>query len=307
MIIEVQDLTKGYGNIVALKGISLGIQAGKVVGLLGPNGAGKTTFMETLQGLRTPTSGKVSVLGLDPTRQAQQLKALIGVQLQSTALPEELTPLETLKLFAAFFRKALPPAEVLERVGLKEKANSRNHTLSGGQRQRLAIGMALINDPELIILDEPTSGLDPAARREIHDHIRDLGALKKTVLLSTQYMEEAEKLCDRVIVLRAGEIVADGSPQELISRATRTVALSVVLEGEFDPALLVQAGAVAQEVEGDRRSFLASDPKAAIVALGSLLQKPGAALVDLQMRYPNLEDVYLQLMDGAAFAHREDA
>jgi ABC-2 type transport system ATP-binding protein len=307
MIIEVQDLTKRYGNVVALKGISLGIEAGRVVGLLGHNGAGKTTFMETLQGLRTPTSGKVSVFGLDPERQAQPLKELVGVQLQSTAVPEELTPLETLRLFGAFFRKTLSPEDVLERIGLTEKAKSRNDTLSGGQRKRLAIGMALINDPELIILDEPSSGLDPAARREIHRHIHDLGALKKTVLMSTQYMEEAEKLCDRVIVIRAGEVVADGSPQELISRATRTVALSIVLEGEYDPTPLLQTGALVEEVKGGRRSFLAPDPKAAIVVLGKLLQKPDATLVDLRMRYPNLEDVYLKLMDGFASGPRQNA
>jgi ABC-2 type transport system ATP-binding protein len=307
MIIEVQDLSKRYGDTIALKSISLGIEAGGVVGLLGPNGAGKTTFMETLQGLRTPTSGTVTVLGLDPVRQAEPLKELIGVQLQSTAIPPELTPFETLRLFGAFFRKSLPPKEVLERVGLSEKGKSRNSTLSGGQRQRLAIGMALINDPELIILDEPSSGLDPVARREIHSHILALRALHKTVLLSTQYMDEAQKLCDRVIVIRTGEVVADASPQELIAGATKAVSLEIMLEGKFDPAPLLQAGAVAQGMDGTRQRFLAPDPKAAIAALASLLQKPGVALADLQMQYPNLEDVYLKLVDGDSSAPREDA
>ncbi len=310
MMIEVQNLSKRYGEVVALKEINLSIEAGGVVGLLGPNGAGKTTLMETLQGLRTPTSGKVSVLGLDPTRQAQPLKELIGVQLQSTAVPEDLTPIETLQLFAALFRKSLPPKDILERVGLAEKAKSRNNTLSGGQRQRLAIGMALVNDPELIILDEPSSGLDPVARREIHGHISDLRALRKTVLLSTQYMEEAQKLCDRVILLRTGEVVADGSPQSLISRAASSVALSIALEGIFDPTPLLRAGAVARQQDGSRQTFTAPDPKAAIVALASLLQKPGVILADLQMQYPSLEDVYLNLVENpasTASGPREDA
>jgi ABC-2 type transport system ATP-binding protein len=199
-------------------------------------------------------------------------------------------------LFGAFFRKSLEPAAVLERVGLTGKLKSRNSTLSGGQRQRLAIALALVNDPELIILDEPTSGLDPVARREVHSYIADLRTSKRTVLLSTHYIEEAEKLCDRVILLRAGEVLADGSPSELVARATGAATLSIVIAGEFDPAHLLRAGALSQGGEGGNRRFTAPDPQAAIVALGKILQSSQASVVDLQMKRPSLEDVYIGLM-----------
>jgi len=306
MIIETADLRKSYGNTVALKGISLRVEAGGVVGLLGPNGAGKTTLVEILEGLRTASSGQVSVLGLDPALHARSLRELIGVQLQSTAVPDELTPLETLKLFAAFYKKSLPAMEVLERVKLTDKSKSRNSSLSGGQRQRLAIAMALINDPELIILDEPTSGLDPAARREMHTYISNLRVSKKTVLLSTHYIEEAEKLCDRVILLRAGEVVADGSPAQLIARATSaTAGISIVLAGELNAKPLIQAGAVEQPQEGGQHRFTSSNPRAAIPALGQLLQDPRVSLIDLEVKRPSLEDVYLDLMGEGHLQQRQ--
>jgi ABC-2 type transport system ATP-binding protein len=298
MIIETSQLIKQYGATMALKGITLSIDAGGVVGFLGPNGAGKTTLVEILEGLRKTSSGTVSVLGMDPSRQARTLRELIGVQLQSTAVPQELTPFETLRLFAAFFRRSLPPMEVLERVHLADKAKSRNATLSGGQRQRLAIAMALINDPELVILDEPTSGLDPFARRELHNHIADLRAAKRTVLLSTHYIEEAEKLCDRVIFLRSGEVVADGNPMDLVSQASGKATLSMAIGGSFDPGPLLRAGAVAGKREGNYQRFTATDPRAATEALGEVLRMPGVTLVDLQMKRPSLEDVYLRLMGG---------
>jgi ABC-2 type transport system ATP-binding protein len=299
MIIEIEGLSKNYGNTVALKSINLRIEAGGVVGILGPNGAGKTTLVEILEGLRTASSGRVSVLGMDPARQARALRELIGVQLQSTNFIEDLTPLETLKLFAAFFKKSLPPREVLERVKLSDKASKRNSTLSGGQQQRLAIAMALINDPELIILDEPTSGLDPGARRDMHTYIANLRASGKTVLLSTHYVEEAEKLCDRVILLRTGEIVADASPAQLIAQATGpTTGVSIVLAGEMDAKPLLRAGATEQVREGSQRRFTSADVRRAIPALARVLVDPGVSLVDLEMRRPSLEDVYLDLIGG---------
>jgi len=295
MIIQLDNVSKRYGKTTALHGISLKIAAGGIIGLLGPNGAGKTTLVEIIEGLRTPCTGRVSVLGLNPTCQAKALRELIGVQLQSTAVPQELTPLETLRLFAALFHTALSPAELLQRVGLADKARSRNATLSGGQRQRLAIALALINDPELVILDEPTSGLDPAARCEIHDYIAALRSAQKTVLLSTHSVAEAEQLCDRVILLRAGEVVADGSPLELIRQASRSLKLSIVLSGEFDPAPLLRASAVLEERHGAYQRFSATDLRAVTVALGVLLQAPGVSLVELQTNRPKLEEVYLTL------------
>jgi len=309
MIIEIERLSKSYGNTVALKDLSLRIEAGGVVGILGPNGAGKTTLVEILEGLRSATSGQVSVLGMNPARQARALRERIGVQLQSTNFIEELTPLETLKLFAAFFKKSLPPGKVLEEVKLTDKATSRNASLSGGQRQRLAIAMALINDPELIILDEPTGSLDPGARREMHTHISNLRLSGKTVLLSTHYVEEAERLCDRVILLRGGEVVADGSPAQLISRAAAgpSAGISMVLTGEMDPQPLLQAGAAEQPQDGRQRRFTSTDARTVIPALGKVLRDPQVSLVDLEMKRPSLEDVYLDLIGDESLKQGEGA
>ncbi|MFN7961200.1 MAG: ABC transporter ATP-binding protein [Thermoanaerobaculia bacterium] len=296
MIFETRDLVKSYGATRALAGVNLAVAGSGVVGLLGPNGAGKTTLVEILEGLRLPSSGQVSVLGLDPAREAQALRERLGVQLQSTFLPPELTPLETARLFGGFFRRALPAREVLALVGLEAKAKSRNHTLSGGQQRRLAIALALVNDPELVILDEPTSGLDPLARREIHGDIAALRERGRTVLFTTHYIEEAEQLCDRVIFLVAGRVVADGSPFELVSRAGGTSHLWIAVEGELDPAPLAAAGAQAEGREGEYHRFATQDPSAALVALAELLQSRRARLLDIRMKRPNLESLYLELV-----------
>src|SRR5882672_9067686 len=176
MSIVIEGLEKSYGDVRALRGITLTLAPGGIVGLLGPNGAGKTTLVEILEGLRAPTRGRASVLGMDPTRNARSLKERLGVQLQSTAIPPDLTAEEVLRLYAAFYPRSLPTRQVLERVGLGSKAGERVQALSGGQRQRLALGMALVHDPELLILDEPTTGLDPGARRALHDIIRQFRA-----------------------------------------------------------------------------------------------------------------------------------
>jgi ABC-2 type transport system ATP-binding protein len=300
VIVETEGLTKDYGDLRALRGIRLGVEAGSVVGLLGPNGAGKTTLVEILEGLREPTAGRVSVLGLDPARQTRALAERLGVQLQSTALPQELSPLETLKLFGAFFARPLPPGPLLERLGLTARAKSRNRSLSGGEQKRLAIGMALVGDPELLILDEPTAGLDPVARREIHAEVRAQKAAGRTVLLSTHDIDEAEALCDRVILLRSGEIVADGTPFDLVARAGGRSTLWIAVEGELDPEPLRRAGAVGEGREGAYHRFTTPDPTAAVVAMGELLQGGRATLVDLRMKRPDLEDVYLDLMGEPA-------
>ena len=210
--INVNALRKSYGAVHALRGIDLSIEGtGQIVGLLGPNGAGKTTLVEILEGLRVPSSGTVSVLGLDPATASTALRARLGVQLQATAFMPELTVLETLRLYAALYPKSQPARGVLRRVDLEDKAGALVRTLSGGQKQRLALAMAMLHEPDLYILDEPTSGLDPIARRQMHDILKELTRDGKTVLISSHYLDEIEALADRVIILSAGTVVADGS------------------------------------------------------------------------------------------------
>lgn len=297
MIIDIVGLRQEYGEVRALKGIDLGIKAGGVIGLLGPNGAGKTTLVETILGLRPRTAGQVSVLGIDPTQHASALRERVGAQLQSTVLPQDLNPLETLRLFAAFYSKSLPPKQLLERFGLSDKSKSRNYTLSGGQQRRLAIAMALINDPELVILDEPTSGLDPIARREIHEQIETLRKDGRTVLLTTHYVEETEALCDRVLFLRSGTIVADGRPADLIAQTHGKSTLWLSVEGTLDPSLLLEAGAISEGKEGDYQRFATPDIRTVILALGETLHRQSLTLLDLRMKRPGLEDLYLDLME----------
>jgi ABC-2 type transport system ATP-binding protein len=214
-VIHARGVTRRYGAQMALRGIDLEVEAGSIVGLLGPNGAGKTTLLEILEGLRAPSGGRVSVLGLDPMVAPRRLRERIGVQLQATTTIPELTVSETLRLFAAFYPRVLPLAEVLGRVALAEKAQARTGTLSGGERQRLALGLAMLHDPELVLLDEPTTGLDPVARRALHEIVRGLRARGKTILLVSHYVDEIEQLADRVLVMSAGAIVADGAPGAL--------------------------------------------------------------------------------------------
>jgi len=317
MVVDVRGLTKSYGSVQALRGIDLSIAAtGQIIGLLGPNGAGKTTFVEILEGLRTATSGSVSVLGLDPSRASGALLARIGVQLQTTAFMQDLTVTETLKLYAALYPKSIRLKadtaciqSALERVDLVDKAKAMVRGLSGGQRQRLALAMAMLHDPDLYILDEPTSGLDPIARRQIHDILLALKDSGKTVLLSSHYLDEIEALADRVIILAAGQIVADGTPLDLLARAAgaSTLWLEVTplpsglrgaASGAIDPARLVPQ-AIFEGRDGPLFRYRTADPTAAIVGLADSLRASGARLDDLRLKRPSLEDVYLQLVGVA--------
>jgi ABC-2 type transport system ATP-binding protein len=299
-IIDVTGLTKRYGPISALRGLTLSVDAGgQIVGLLGPNGAGKTTFVEILEGLRTASSGTVRVLGLDPTASDRELRARIGVQLQATAFAPELTVLETLRLYAALYPRALAPGDVMTRVSLADKARARVRTLSGGQRQRLALAMAMLPDPEIFILDEPTSGLDPVARHAIHEILRGLRAQGRTVLVSSHHLDEIEALADRVIILRAGEIVADGAPLALLSRASGKSTLWVEVAGGGAVAALVP-GAIYEGADGALHRFSTADPTAAVLGLADALRASGAQLSDLRLKRPTLEDFYLQLVGTAA-------
>jgi ABC-2 type transport system ATP-binding protein len=213
--IYVRGLRKAYGDFEAVKGIDFEVRPGEVFGLLGPNGAGKTSTVEILEGLRPRTAGDVKVLDFDPDRQKQRLKDRIGVCLQATNLPDKITVHEALQLFGAFYTRNIDGDACLKRLQLWEKKDAAYATLSGGQKQRLAIALALINDPQLLFLDEPTTGLDPQVRLEIRDLIEELKAEKRTIVMTTHYIEEAERLCDRVAIIDSGVIIASGSPREL--------------------------------------------------------------------------------------------
>jgi len=227
-VIAVQSLTKTYDKVEAVKGIDFQVAEGEVFGLLGPNGAGKTSTIEILEGLRPRTGGDATVLGFDPDRQKQQLKDRIGVCLQATNLPAKMRVQEALELFGSFYTRSISSEQLLKRLQLWEKRAAYYETLSGGQKQRLALALALVNDPQLLFLDEPTTGLDPQIRLEIHGLIEEMKSEKRTVVLTTHYIEEAERLCDRVAIIDEGKIVAMGTPRELQQKSQEQSRIDIV-------------------------------------------------------------------------------
>ena len=276
--ISVRGLRKSYGPLQAVRGIDFDVQPGEVFGLLGPNGAGKTTTVEILEGYRKRDAGEVEVLGVDPARAGGDWRDRIGVVLQSSAMYQTLSVAEHQRLFAGYYSKPRPVDEVVELVGLGEKRDELVRRLSGGQRRRLDLGLALVGDPELIFLDEPTTGFDPHARRQAWETLRSLRSLGKTIVLTTHYLDEAERLADRVAVLREGEIVAAGPPSEL-------------------------SGAVpATEIryrENGREVVLETDqPTRVLNELTSKALAENRELEGLVVTRPTLEDVYLDLTGG---------
>ena len=295
-ILQVENLTKRYGEVEALRGVSIEVQEGEVFGLLGPNGAGKTTTVEILEGLRTPDSGRVSVCGLDPQRNPEELKREIGATLQATSLPDKMRVLEALKLFAHFYERRRNPEELLKRFGLEEKRNAFYSTLSGGQKQRLALALALVNNPRVLFFDEPTAGLDPQVRREIYGVIEELRQEKKTILLTTHYIEEAERLCDRVAIVDHGKVIATGTPRELKQRSGDTTRIEVRLTKPESNHTLKNLDGVTDCREVDGAYVLhCRRPPQAIVALVKHLEAEGNELVNLEISTPTLEDVFIEL------------
>jgi len=295
-IVQVDGLRKNYGDIEAIRGISFEIREGEVFGLLGPNGAGKTSTIEILEGLRHPDAGTVRVCGLEPARESQQLKQRIGAQLQNTVLPDKITVEEALRLFASFYDRTMAIDQLMERFGLAEKRSAYYETLSGGQKQRLALALALVNTPELVLLDEPTAGLDAMVRRDIYALIEQLRAEHRTVLLTTHYIEEAERLCDRVAIVDHGQIVALGTPRELVRKSGEGARIEVRLEKTIPIERLRAVDAVLDCAERDGAYLLRVDPVArAVVALVRLLEAEGNTLVDLHITRPSLEDVFVEI------------
>jgi ABC-2 type transport system ATP-binding protein len=301
-VIEARDVVKRYGSVLAVDGLSLDVEAGEIFGLLGPNGAGKTTTAELLEGLERPDSGEIRVLGYDMRRAASQVKQRIGIQLQATALYQRLTVLEILALFGSFYKRSLDPREVMALVHLDSKAGSRAGELSGGQRQRLALGIALVNDPDLLFLDEPTTGLDPHVRCQIWDVIEALRRRGRTVLLTTHYMEEAERLCDRIVLMNAGRIVADGRPRELVRQHFQLTALRLPATSLPADELRRIPSVASVLVDNGVTTVYSRMVGDTMLSLTAMAARHGAELCDLSVRPATLEDVVLKLTANQTLA-----
>ena len=310
--IRCTDLVKTYPGkppVEAVRGINFSVEVGECYGVLGPNGAGKTTTIEILEGLLAATSGTAEVLSMNWKNNATAIRERIGVSLQETQLSERLSVGETLSLFRSFYHSGISPDEALARVSLQEKEGAWIKTLSGGQKQRLAVATALVGDPELIFLDEPTTGLDPSSRRELWEIIENFKANGKTVLITTHYMEEAERLCDRVAIFDAGKIIAEGTPKELI----RSIGAEHVIEFSIEQKhltldlSLLQSLPTVERVDHDQANYhiTASEPHIVLPALINCLAKQQIALASLSTRHASLEDVFVNLT-GRHLIQRDD-
>jgi ABC-2 type transport system ATP-binding protein len=290
--IVVEGLRKSYGSVEALRGLSFEVAEGEAFALLGPNGAGKTTTVEILEGYLARDAGRVSVLGVDPERGGSRLRDRVGIVLQECGIEDLLTVQEALHRQAGYYRAPRPVAEVVDLVGLAEKARARIRALSGGQRRRLDLGLALVGDPDLIFLDEPTTGFDPAARRNAWELVKRLCGLGKTVLLTTHYMEEAQYLADRVAVIVGGRLVAQGAPDSLGGRDRGAVLIRFALPGGVAPSTLP----VSARQDGDHVMVEAEDPTRTLHLLTGWALERGIGLEGLTVTRRSLEDVYLDLV-----------
>lgn len=301
--IRVRGLVKTYPGrppVEAVRGLDLEVARGECFGLLGPNGAGKTTTLEIVEGLLDATAGEVEVLGMRWGQSDDAIRRQIGISLQETRLSDKLTVYETVALFRSFYPVGLTPDEAIARVSLEEKAKTFVDKLSGGQRQRLAVATALVGEPELLFLDEPTTGLDPQSRRQLWDVIRAQKDRGRTVVVTTHYMDEAERLCDRVAVIDHGKVIAEGTPAELIARVggEHVIDLDIAPDSPVRPApealkALPTVNAVREE--GDRVTLTAAEPHRALPALLDLLRTAGVKIAGLTTRTATLEDVFVTL------------
>jgi ABC-2 type transport system ATP-binding protein len=299
--IECRDLRKTYdGKLEAVRGLSLRIERGECFGLLGPNGAGKTTTIEILEGLLDPTSGEVTILGHTWQKNQREVREWLGISLQETRLSEKLTVRETIQLFASFYREPRSADDVLDDLQLGEKADAFVGKLSGGQRQRLAVATALVGNPRILFLDEPTTGLDPQSRRQLWDIIRSFQRNGGTVLLTTHYMDEAERLCDRLAIVDHGEIIAEGTPSELIERLGGHHVVEFEASGNSSDGMALAAWRALPGVESVRHddglvSLTVREPHLTIPALLEAVEKHGSQLMHLTTRQASLEDVFVNL------------
>ena len=297
--IRCRDLKKTYdGKVEAVRGLDLSIQPGECFGLLGPNGAGKTTTIEILEGLLEPTSGEVEILGMTWPGHERELREWLGISLQETRLSEKLTVRETIELFASFYHHPASVDNVLEEMSLTEKSSARVGTLSGGQRQRLAVATALVGNPKILFLDEPTTGLDPQSRRQLWEIVRQFQQRRGTVLLTTHYMDEAERLCDRLAIIDQGRTIAEGTPAELIAGLSGHHVVEFAVHGgngagdEFWARL---PGVQAVRSEDGFFALQVDEPHHTIPALLEAVQRQNAQLAHLTTRQASLEDVFVHL------------
>jgi ABC-2 type transport system ATP-binding protein len=293
--ISVRGLRMSYGSYEAVRGIDFEVAHGEILAFLGPNGAGKTTTTEILEGFRQRTAGQVSVLGADPGRGGADWRGRIGVVLQTSAPERLLTVRECLSMYAGYYQRPLPVARVLDLAGLQGKTDSRCDQLSGGQQRRLDVALALIGDPELIFLDEPTTGFDPSARHMAWDVVRGLRDLGKTVFLTTHFMDEAENLADRIIILAAGRIVAEGTPETIGGRQTVASVITFTMPPGVTADSLPPLPVAVTVARGDRAEITAPEPMPVLYAISSWAMQHSLAIPDISVQRPTLEDIYLRL------------
>ena len=294
-VIKAQDFRKVYGDLVAVDSISFEVRLGKIFGLLGPNGAGKITALESLEGLRAPDGGSLEVMGIDPTRESRKLRNLIGVQLQTSGLPDSMRVDEAMRFFSAYHGVA-PNYQLLERLGLSEKMNAQYHMLSTGLQRRLALAVALAHNPPVVFLDEPTAGLDVPSRNELHDLMRELQTSGTTIILATHDMAEAEKMADRVAILLRGRIVATGTPRELTATGSGLTKVSARTEGTCLSESGLTFPAVSQQAFTDEYAiYYSTDPGPTVSAIITHIQTQGDTLIDLRVERPSLEERFLEI------------
>src|SRR5262245_35682903 len=305
-IIQVQQLTKSYGDVHAVQGLDFEVQPGEIFAMLGPNGAGKSTTVEILEGLRPRDGGQVSVLGIDPARNAMQLKSRIGVVLQQTVFPNKIRVQEVIELYGRLYNSRPNAKDLLNRFALGEKANAFYANLSGGQKQKLALILAMINDPPIVFLDEPTTGVDAHSRRAIHDWLRQLRSEGRTVFLTTHYIHEAEQLADRVAIVGRGKVIRQGTLEEIGAGLTVESEVRIRTARPFNIADLSGLPTVESvKTENGTASLRALNPAQVITALVRYLDSHNNELVDVSVWRPTLEDVFLKLT-GERLSGEED-
>ncbi len=296
--LSIRGLRKAFGDVVAVAGVDLEVAKGECFGLLGPNGAGKTTTIEICEGLTPPDAGTVTLLGMQWNQHANELRQRIGIQLQETQFPDKLTVAELLRLFRSFFHQGMGVDEAVRIAQLEEKRNARVGTMSGGQKQRLAMACALVGDPELLFLDEPTTGLDPQARRHLWDLVDDLKHAGRTIILTTHYMDEAERLCDRVAIMDHGRVIALGTPKQLIASVggDHIVEFAVAGEGKVDAKLLTAIpGVQSHRVDAGLHQLSVTDLHTTVPRIFASIAAMGFDLTEFRTHSATLEDVFVSL------------